>query len=73
SMKNSGGLQEVMAGLSTINFPFIIGTFIFYFLGGYLLYASLFAAVGSAVNEDPQDAQSLLLPITMPIIFAMVI
>ena len=49
------------------------GCFIFYFLGGYLLYSSLFAAVGSAVNEDPQDAQSLLLPITMPIIFAIVI
>ncbi|HCT22375.1 MAG TPA: ABC transporter permease, partial [Chitinophagaceae bacterium] len=58
---------------SQINFPLIIGCFIFYFLGGYFLYSSLFAAVGSAVNEDPQDAQSLLLPITMPIIFAFVI
>lgn len=73
SVKNSGELQGIMSALSTINFPLLIGTFIFYFLGGYLLYASLFAAVGSAVNEDPQDAQSLLLPITMPIIFAMVI
>jgi ABC-2 type transport system permease protein len=62
-----------MQGLSHINFPLIIGSFIFYFLGGYLLYSSLFAAVGSAVNEDPQDAQSLLLPITMPIIFGIVI
>ena len=62
-----------MNGLNQINFPLIIGCFIFYFLGGYLLYSSLFAAVGSAVNEDPQDAQSLMLPITMPIIFAMVI
>jgi ABC-2 type transport system permease protein len=73
SVKNSGELQGIMSALSTINFPLLIGTFIFYFLGGYLLYASLFAAVGSDVNEDPQDAQSLLLPITMPIIFAMVI
>jgi ABC-2 type transport system permease protein len=56
-----------------INFPLIIGCFIFYFLGGYLLYSSLFACVGSAVNEDPQDAQSLMLPITMPIIFGIVI
>ena len=47
--------------------------FIFYFIGGYLLYSSLFACVGSAVNEDPQDAQSLMLPITMPIIFGIVI
>ena len=62
-----------MRSFSQINFPLIIGCFIFYFLGGYLLYSSLFAAVGSAVNEDPQDAQSLMLPITMPIIFAIVI
>lgn len=71
--KQSGAMDGLMAGLSQINFPLIIGCFIFYFLGGYLLYSSLFAAVGSSVNEDPQDAQSLLLPITMPIIFAFVI
>ena len=73
AMKNSGALTGLMEGLNTINFPLIIGCFIFYFIGGYLLYSSLFAAVGSAVNEDPQDAQSLLLPITMPIVFGMVI
>jgi len=71
--KQSGALDNLMHGLSDINFPLIIGCFIFYFLGGYLLYSSLFAAVGSAVNEDPQDAQSLTLPITMPIIFGIVI
>jgi ABC-2 type transport system permease protein len=43
-------------------------SFLFYFIGGYLLYASLFAAVGSLVNEDAQDAQGLTFPITMPII-----
>jgi ABC-2 type transport system permease protein len=72
-VKNSGMMGELASGLSQINFPLIIGCFIFYFLGGYFLYSSLFAAVGSAVNEDPQDAQSLLFPIMMPIIFAMVI
>jgi ABC-2 type transport system permease protein len=51
----------------------IIACFLFYFLGGYLFYAALFAAVGSVVNEDPQEAQSLMLPITMPIILAFVI
>lgn len=59
--------------ISTANWPMIIGLFIFYFLGGYLFYAALFAAVGSVVNEDPQDAQSLMLPITMPIIFSFII
>ena len=73
AMKENGGMNELMNSLHQINFTLIIGCFIFYFLGGYLLYSSLFAAVGSAVNEDPQDAQSLLLPITMPIIFAIVI
>jgi ABC-2 type transport system permease protein len=51
----------------------IIPCFLFYFIGGYLFYASLFAAVGSVVNEDPQEAQSLMLPITMPIILSFII
>lgn len=68
TLKNSGLIGNV-----NINIPLILGCFIFYFIGGYLLYSSLFACVGSAVNEDPQDAQSLMLPITMPIIFGIVI
>ncbi len=69
----AAAVSEIRNNLASINFPLILSCFIFYFLGGYLLYSSLFAAVGSAVNEDPQDAQSLLLPITMPIIFGIVI
>jgi ABC-2 type transport system permease protein len=59
--------------INEVNWPLIITCFLFYFLGGYLFYASLFAAVGSVINEDPQEAQSLMLPITMPIIFAFII
>ncbi len=55
------------------NWALILPCFLFYFLGGYLFYASLFAAVGSVVNEDPQEAQSLMLPITMPIILSFII
>ncbi|MDP4285843.1 MAG: ABC transporter permease [Bacteroidota bacterium] len=55
------------------NWGLIIPCFLFYFIGGYLFYASLFAAVGSVVNEDPQEAQSLMLPITMPIILSFII
>ena len=73
AVKNAAADPTFMQGLAQVNWLMIIGFFIFYFLGGYLLYSSLFAAVGSAVNEDPQDAQSLMLPITMPIIFAIVI
>jgi ABC-2 type transport system permease protein len=56
-----------------VNWFLIISFFLFYFLGGYLFYASLFAAVGSVINEDPQEAQQLMLPITMPIIFSFVV
>ena len=63
SLTNIGGL----------NILAMAGYFIFYFLGGYFLYSSLFAAVGSSVNEDPQDAQQLMLPVMMPIIFSLVI
>lgn len=70
AMRNIAAAQS---SLSTINWPLVIACFIFYFLGGYLFYAALFAAVGSAVNEDPQDAQSLMLPITLPIIMGIFI
>ncbi|MEI6946218.1 ABC transporter permease [Paraflavisolibacter sp. H34] len=66
-------LAHAELSLTAIQWPVIAGCFIFYFLGGYLFYASLFAAVGSAVNEDIQDAQSLSLPITLPIVFAIII
>lgn len=68
-----GGMTDFLHTLGQINFTLILSCFIFYFLGGYLLYSSLFAAVGSAVNEDPQDAQSLLIPVTMPLIFGIMI
>ena len=56
------------AGLSIPPVPYaLIGWFVLFFLGGFLLYASLFAAVGSAV-EQQQDAQNLLLPVMTPLI-----
>jgi ABC-2 type transport system permease protein len=66
-------LYKMQHTIATANWPLILSCFVFYFLGGYLFYAALFAAVGSVVNEDPQDAQSLTFPITMPIIFSYII
>jgi ABC-2 type transport system permease protein len=66
-------LADAQLTLSGINWGLVIGCFLFYFLGGYLFYASLFAAVGSTVNEDIQDAQSLSLPITLPIVLGVII
>jgi ABC-2 type transport system permease protein len=73
---NSTAAMNFLNAKSTFlsaNWALIIPCFLFYFLGGYLFYASLFAAVGSVVNEDPQEAQSLMLPITMPIILSFII
>ncbi|MBC7745141.1 MAG: ABC transporter permease [Flavobacterium sp.] len=57
---------------STIDFPYILGTFLFYFLGGYLIYSALFAAVGSAVDNET-ETQQFMLPITLPLIFTFII
>ncbi len=64
--------NEMMNALSNINFVLIIGGFIFFFIGGYLLYAALFAAVGSAVDNEA-DTQQLVMPITIPLILAIVV
>ncbi|MFW5762546.1 MAG: ABC transporter permease, partial [Cyclobacteriaceae bacterium] len=50
----------------------IIVGFIIYFLGGYLLYGALFAAVGSAADSDT-DTQQFMLPITVPLIFSILV
>ena len=46
--------------------------FVFYFLGGYLLYSALFAAIGSAVDAEA-DTQQFILPITMPLIISFIL
>ncbi|MFC5627233.1 ABC transporter permease [Algoriphagus winogradskyi] len=61
-----GEILQVIAG---INYMEIALSFVFYFLGGYLLYGALFAAIGSAVDA-PSDAQQFMLPVTIPLIVA---
>jgi ABC-2 type transport system permease protein len=65
-------IQEILSMLGSVNFPLIIACFIFFFIGGYLLYSSMFAAVGSAVDAM-EDAQQFMLPIMMPIILAIMV
>lgn len=48
---------------------YIAFCFVFYFLGGYLLYGALFAAVGSAV-DSPAEAQQFMFPITIPMLIS---
>jgi ABC-2 type transport system permease protein len=66
----SGVVGEVQKTFSSINIPLILFCFAFYFLGGFFFYSSLYAAIGSAVNEDMREAQSLSFPVTMLVIFS---
>ena len=61
------GIQK---SFESVNLPLILGCFAFYFMGGFFFYSSLYAAIGSAINEDVREAQSLSFPITLIIIFA---
>ena len=63
-------IQEIFIALMGFDFLKIIVLFILYFIGGYLLYASLFAAVGSVVDNET-DSQQFTLPISIPIMIAM--
>jgi ABC-2 type transport system permease protein len=69
---NSKVTETIQQNLASINFPLVLSCFIFYFLGGYLFYSSLFAAVGSAVDNET-DTQQFILPITLPLIFAFIV
>lgn len=63
--------NQIFEAISSINFPVMIVSFIFFFIGGYLLYGALFAAIGSAVDSEA-DTQQFMLPVTVPLIFAIV-
>jgi len=65
--------SKVTMGISSLPLAKIAISFIFYFLGGYLTYASLFAAIGSVVSDDQQEAQQMIFPVMMPIILGFVI
>jgi ABC-2 type transport system permease protein len=64
-------MAQVAEGVRSINFGTIIFSFLFFFIGGYLLYAALFAAIGGAVDSET-DSQQFMFPITIPLIIAIV-
>lgn len=70
-MKDSP-VGKISDAIGSINFPLILGCFLFFFIGGYLLYGSLFAAIGSAVDNET-DTQQFMLPITIPLIVGFMI
>lgn len=55
-----------------INWPLMIFLFVFYFIGGYLLYGAMFAAIGAAVDSET-DTQQFMAPVTIPLIFGYIV
>nr|MBP7184651.1 ABC transporter permease [Saprospiraceae bacterium] len=66
-------ISILMNELGNQSWGLIIPLFVIFFLGGYVLYSSLFAAVGSAMGDDIGESQSLTLPISLPVILAVYI
>ena len=69
SMQEEEGMAAVLSTLKDINWVQMIVAFIIYFALGYLLYASFFAAIGSAV-ENEADTTQLQMPVTVPLLLA---
>lgn len=66
---SSTEVNQIIQGLFSIDYVLVISMFLFYFMAGYFLYASLFGAVGALMDVDT-DAQQFTLPITIPLIIA---
>ncbi len=68
AVNSDGPGMNIIKAVQTVNWPYILPIFIVFFLGGYMLYSALFAAVGSAVDSDT-ETQQFMLPITLPLLF----
>jgi len=66
-IKDKNPLAGIAQTVENVSIGKLILCFLLFYLGGYMLYASLFAAVGSAV-ENASEAQQFLLPVTIPIL-----
>ena len=64
-----GAMSQVVRQALSINYTPIIINFVLYFIGGYLLYSAIFAALGSAVDQA-SDASQLLWPVMILVIIA---
>ena len=65
-------MGKIMQSLDSIPVTYTICCFLFYFLFGYMLYSAVFALVGSAVDNET-ETQQFMLPITLPLVFTLII
>ncbi|MEY5069383.1 MAG: hypothetical protein RLZ47_1245 [Bacteroidota bacterium] len=67
-LTNEGPTAKIINAVQTLNLPYILGCFLVFFLGGYLIYSALFAAIGAAVDNET-ETQQFMFPITLPLLF----
>jgi ABC-2 type transport system permease protein len=72
TMNLSPEFKKLFSNAMNQKWGLIILSFIFYFITGYLLYASIFAAIGSAVDNET-ETQQFMLPVTIPIILGLMV
>lgn len=64
------GMNSSLSALLSIDWGFVFVMFVIYFIGGYLLYSSLFAAIGASVDNE-EDTNQFMMPITIIVLFAL--
>ncbi len=67
-LQQDSKIHQITEQVKAINYPYILGCFLFYFVGGYLLYSALFASVGAAVDNET-ETQQFTFPVIMPLLF----
>ncbi|MGC6490842.1 MAG: ABC transporter permease [Flavobacteriales bacterium] len=72
SNENTELFKQLNSIIGNLPLDQLIISFVLYFLGGYLLYGSLFAAIGSASDQDT-DSQQFILPITIPLVLSFIL
>ena len=70
--QEGNGFSNFLNEFFALNWWLILPSFIIFFLGGFLIYSSMFAAIGSTISDDLGEAQQFMLPIIVPVIIAFV-
>lgn len=62
--------QQIIQAIFSLKWWLILPVFVMFFLGGYFIYSSMFAAMGSAISEDMGEGQQLMMPIVIIVLIA---
>jgi ABC-2 type transport system permease protein len=71
-LSGDSGIGFIGSFMDRIDFKAIIPAFLFFFIGGYLLYSSIFAAIAATANHS-DDIQQVTLIVTIPLILSIIV